>query len=183
MTGLRHSNWLAIVLLAGALCLVAQPSLPAQESGYSLSDGEVDKLRDLAQDPPERLMAFIGFLNQRADRIEKLATGKRMPGREEDLHELMQQMNSIFDDLADNLDEYGKYHRDVRKVLPKLVSAAERWATVLKTPAENQEYSVARKLALESLNDVHDEAAQMIAEQKAWFLAHPPNKPADKKAE
>jgi uncharacterized protein Yka (UPF0111/DUF47 family) len=180
---IRPARLLVAALIGVALCPAIQPPLRAQDAVSALSAGEVDKLRDLAQNPPERLTAFVGFLNQRADRIEKLATGKRMPGREEDLHELMQQMNSILDDLADNLDEYGKYHRDVRKVLPKLVSAAERWATVLKTPAENQEYSVARKLALESLNDVHDEAAQMIAEQKAWFLAHPPNKPADKKAE
>ncbi len=149
----------------------------------SLSDGEVEKLRDLAPDPPERVMAFVGFLNQRASQIEKLSTGKRQPGREEDLHELMEQMTSILDDLADNLDEYSKYHRDIRKVLPKLVSATERWGTVLKSPPENQEYSVTRKLALEWLGDVHDEAAKMIDEQRAWFLAHPPAKEGQKKPE
>jgi hypothetical protein len=154
----------------------AQITLRAQEREPTLSDAEVEKLRELAPDYPERVMAFVGFLNQRADEIDKLTTGKRKPGREEDIHDLMQQMTGILDDLDDNLDEYSKHHNDVRKVLPKLVAATERWGTVLKSPPEDQEYSVQRKLALESLNDVHEAATQMIAEQGAWFKEHPPGK-------
>jgi hypothetical protein len=95
----------------------------------------------------------------------------------------MEQIASILDDLADNLDEYTKYHRDIRKVLPKLVSATERWSTVLHSPPDDSEYDVSRKLALESLKDVHEEAIQLIDEQKTWFQAHPPPKPTDKKPE
>jgi hypothetical protein len=147
----------------------------AQQHDSALSDGEVEKLREVAPFYPERVMAFVGFLNERAERIEKLSSGKRQPGREEDLHELIQQMGSILDDLADNLDEYSKYHRDVRKALPKLVAASERWGTALRSVAEDQEYNVALKLTLESLKDVHEEAVQLVEEQKAWFSAHPPN--------
>jgi hypothetical protein len=89
-------------------------------------------------------------------------------------------MTGILDDLDDNLDEYSKHHNDVRKVLPKLVAATERWGTVLRSPPEDQEYSVQRKLALESLNDVHEAATQMIAEQAAWFKDHPPAKSSGK---
>ncbi len=153
-----------------------QSRLVAQDRGSTLSDGEVEKLRELAPYAPERVLAFVGFINQRADEIDKLTAGKRKPGREEDLHDLMQQITGILDDLDDNLDEYSKHHNDVRKVLPKLVAATERWGTVLKSPAEDQEYSVQRKLALESLNDVHEAATQMIAEQAAWFKDHPPAK-------
>jgi hypothetical protein len=154
----------------------AQCWLSAQDRDPTLSDAEVEKLRELAPEYPERVMAFVGFLNQRAEEIEKLTNGKRKPGREEDIHDLMQQMTGILDDLDDNLDEYSKHHNDVRKVLPKLVAATERWGTVLRSPPEDQEYSVQRKLALESLNDVHQAATEMIAEQAAWFKEHPPAK-------
>ncbi len=164
------------MLLCGMLALPGVFGARAQDRPQALSDGEVEKLRDTAPVAPERVMAFVGFLNQRADRIEKLTEGKRVPGREEDIHELMEQMTSILDDLDDNLDDYSKRHQDIRKVLPKLVAATERWGTVLKTPAEDQRYSVQRKLALESLNDVHESAVKMIEEQKAYFLAHPPGK-------
>ncbi len=170
--------WLALacLLFLGA----AQLRLRAQEREPTLTDAEIDKLRELAPEYPERVMAFVGFLNQRADEIEKLNAGKRKPGREEDIHDLMQQMTGILDDLDDNLDEYSKHHNDVRKVLPKLVAATERWGTVLRSPAEDQQYSVQRKLALESLQDVHQSATEMIAEQAAWFKDHPPPKPSGK---
>jgi hypothetical protein len=168
--------------LACLLCLCAAHSrVRAQEREPTLSDAEVEKLRELAPEYPERVMAFVGFLNQRADEIEKLTNGKRKPGREEDIHDLMQQITGILDDLDDNLDEYSNHHNDIRKVLPKLVAASERWGTVLRSPPENQEYSVQRKLALESLNDVHEAATQMITEQAAWFKDHPPAKLSGKK--
>ena len=173
--------WLRLAVLGSALCCLSPCVLGAQDRASTLSDAEVEKLRALAQDAPERVMAFVGFINQRADEMEKLTAGKRRPGREEDLHDLMAQVAGILDDLDDNLDEYSKHHNDVRKALPKLVSATERWGTVLKTPVDNQAYSVQRKLALESLNDVHEAAVQMIAEQATWFKDHPPSKVVPKR--
>ena len=167
---------LRLALLCGCL-LVSSPTLHAQRE-QALSDGEVEKLRDTAASAPDRVLVFVGFLDQRIDRIAKLTAGKRVPGREDDVHELMEQTTSILDDLEDNLDDYSKRHWDIRKALPKLVAATERWGTELKTPPENEAYSVSRKLALESLADVHEAAVRMIEEQKAWFAAHPPARPA-----
>ncbi len=162
--------------LAACVCAGLDRSLFAQEHESALSDGEVEKLRDTAYFPPERIAAFIGFLDQRTKEIDRLSTGKRRPGREEDIHDQMEQFTSIADDLDDNLEDYGKRHSDIRKVLPRLVAATERWGTALKSPPDNEAYNVSRKLALETLNDVHESAVKMIEEQKAWFLAHPPSK-------
>ncbi len=180
LTALRRKQLLLAALAAFAVIAPTQGWLRGQQQESALSDGEVEKLRETADDAPSRVMAFVEFLNQRADRIEKLTTGKRQPGREEDLHELIQQMTSIFDDLDDNLDDYNKRHWDIRKALPKLLTATERWGTALRTPPEDQEYNVARKLALESLKDVQDSAAQVLEEQKVWFKDHPPGKSKDK---
>ena len=67
--------------LISSLISFANTVVQAQDHGSNLSDAEIDKLRDLAQAPPERLMAFISFINQRVDGVEKLTTGKRNPGR------------------------------------------------------------------------------------------------------
>ncbi len=165
------------MLLAVCLCATLTH---AQQHEPALSDAEVEKLRDTAYFPPERVVAFIDFLDQRTKQIDKLTTGKRQPGREEDIHDLMEQFTSIADDLDDNLDDYGQHHRDIRKVLPKVIAAAERWGTLLRTPPENAAYTLSRKLALETLADVRETATKLIEEQKAWFLAHPP--PKDGKA-
>ena len=155
---------------------VGVPSrLHAQVEEKALSDGEVEKLRDTAYVPPKRVEAFIEFLDQRTKEIDRLSTGKRKPGREEDIHDQMEQWTSIASDLSDNLEDYSKRHKDLRKVLPKLLSAAERWGTALRTPPDDAEYNVSRKLALEALTDIRDTAKELMDEQKAWFLTHPPD--------
>ena len=179
MSSLSHSLRLTrrgMVLCALSACLSPCVALLAQERESALSDGEVEKLRDTAYFPPERVAAFIAFLDQRIREIDRLATGKRRPGREEDIHDQIEQFTSIADDLDDNLEDFGKRHADIRKALPKLVAATERWGTALKSPPDHEAYNISRKLALETLNDVHQSAIAMIEEQKAWFLAHPPPK-------
>jgi hypothetical protein len=166
---------LTALLLLGLLSAIERP-LHAQMAESALSDAEVEKLRDTAYDPPQRVLAFIVMLDDRTKSIDKLMAGKRMPGREQDIHEQMEQFSSIANDLLDNLDEYSHRHRDIRKALPKLSAAIERWGTSLKTPPDDQAYDVSRKLALESLGDLRDTTTQMTEEQKAYFKDHPPAK-------
>ena len=78
--------------------------------------------------------------------------------------------------MSDNLDDYGPRHRDLRKQLPKLLEATDRWATALRSPADSDVYKVSRSLALEGVQDVRDESKKLVEEQKAWFAAHPPTK-------
>ncbi len=160
------------------LCLAGPPASRAQinDRESALSDGEVEKLREAAPLYNDRVLLFTGFLDDRAKAILTLTQGRRKPGREEDLHDLMEQFSSIANDLEDNLDDYGQRHRDIRKALPKLLAATDRWQTALKTPPDNQDYDASRKLALEAVADLHEDVAKLIDEQKAWFLAHPPGK-------
>ncbi len=176
LRGHSASRRAALRLLGAGLLLPLMQPLAAQAHESALSEGEIEKLRDTAYYPPERVLSFIAFLDQRTREIDRLDTGTRRPGREQDIDDQMQQFASIADDLDDNLDEYDKHHRDLRKVLPKLIAATERWGTALKSPPVHPTYTLARKLALESLNDVHQSATELMESQKAWFLAHPPPK-------
>ena len=170
-------SWLALVLMAIAL---GGGVAHAQIQEPALSEAEVEILREKAPVPQERVLAFIGFLEDRTKAIEKLTTLKRRPGRDEDIHDMMEQFTSIANDLQDNLDEYNKRHKDVRKSLLKLQAAMERWATVLKSPPDNEAFNLSRKLALDAILDVRESVKTMIAEQNAWFLAHPPTKEDEK---
>ena len=156
--------------------LLFTPILRAQAHESALSDAEVETLRETAYVASDRVLAFVEFLDERSNSIQQLATKPRRPGREEDIHDLCEQFTSIADELDDNLDDYGPRHRDIRKSLPKLLAATDRWATALKTPADNQAYDVSRKLALEAVRDLRESSTKLIEEQKAWFLAHPPAK-------
>ena len=173
-----------LLLSTAFLCALPHSGFAQQEeqedrsddTRQAMSDAEIEQLRDVAYLPPQRILTFISFLNRRTEAIAKLDSGQRHPGREEDIRDLMNQFTSISDDLDDNLDDYSKRNRDVRKVLPKLLSATERWATMLRTPPEDQRYDVARKLALTSLADVKESAQQLLAAQQTYFREHPPAK-------
>jgi hypothetical protein len=160
-------------------------ALPAhtQRNASALSEGEVEQLRESAYFPNDRVLLFIKLLDTRAKSIQDLYAHPRKPGREQDTHDLLEQFTSIADELADNLDDYGSRHRDVRKALPKLNDAAERWASEIKTPPENEAYSVSRKLALEAVRDLRESATELTSDQKAWFAAHPPTKEDQNKPE
>jgi hypothetical protein len=164
---------LAIVILALTLPLCAQGNDTA------LSEREIEQLRESAYIPNDRILLFIKLLDTRDKAIQDLYAHPRKPGREQDTHDLMEQFTSIADELNDNLDDYGPHHRDIRKSLPKLLDATERWSSNLKQPPENSSYDLARKLALEAIRDIREEATKLIDDQKTWFAAHPPPKEPD----
>jgi hypothetical protein len=161
---------LAFVLLALTL------PIHAQRADSALSEGEIEQLREAAYFPTDRVLVFIKLLDTRNKAIQDLFAHPRKPGREEDTHDLLEQFTSIADELNDNLDDYGPHHRDIRKALPKLLDATERWASNLKQPPNNAAYDLSRKLALEAIRDIREEATHLVEDQKTWFAAHPPAK-------
>ena len=167
---------LVLLLLYGSLEGVR--SL-AQSADNAMSESEIDQLRDAAYVPADRIVVFIKLLDTRAANLQSLVAKPRRPGREEDVHEILQQFASIVDELNDNLDDYGPRHRDLRKQLPKLLEATDRWSTALRSPADSEVYKVSRALALEGVQDARDETKKLIEEQKTWFAAHPPAKETD----
>jgi hypothetical protein len=166
---------LALALILPALFAFAAP-LHAQEEDHVLTDGEVEQLRAAAYVPNDRVLVFIKLLDERNKAIQDLFAHPRNPGREQDTHDLLEQFTAIADELDDNLGDYGPHHRDIRKALPKLLDATERWASNLKSPPDNEVYNVSRKIALEAIHDLREEATQLVEDQKAWFAAHPPTK-------
>ena len=163
------------ILFALVFLALGSP-LHAQSKDNSLSEGEIEQLREAAYYPTDRVLIFIKLLDARTKAIQDLFAHPRKPGREQDTHDLLEQFTSIADELNDNLDDYGPNHRDIRKALPKLIDATERWSSNIKQPPESTVYDLSRKLALESIRDIREEATKLVEDQKTWFAAHPPPK-------
>jgi len=156
--------------------IVLAPCIPAHARDSALSDAEVEKIRDARLDPAACIELFVKFLDLRVQEIQDMYAKPRRPGREEDTRDLLEQFTSIADELGDNLDDYGPRHADLRKALPKIVEGTERWSSAIKSPPEDGTYSIARKLALESIRDIRESATQLTGEQDEWFKLHPPKK-------
>jgi len=166
-----------------ALAVLCAPLLHAQLHPSALSEGEIEQIRECRYVPSDCIVLFVKFLDLRTQEIHDLYAKPRRPGREQDTHDLIEQFTSIADELDDNLDDYGPRHADIRKALPKLLEATERWATALKSPPDDEAYNVSRKIALESIRDLREASTQLIDEQAAWFKAHPPAKQKDQQNE
>ena len=174
MTRMRRlGSCLALLWFASALLV---PSVHAQRNEATLSEGEIEQLRDSAYVANDRVMVFIKLIDTRIKLIEDMYAKPRRPGREQDTHDLFEQFTSLANELSDNLDDYSQRHRDIRKALPKLTEATEHWATAIRSPPEDDSYKVSRKIALESLDDLRQQTKEMVEEQKTWFAAHPPPK-------
>ncbi len=171
------------LLVLSCFLLLPALRLHAQRQDSALTDGEVEKLRDSAYVPADRVLVFIKFLDQRSDAIQDLFAHPRKPGREQDTHDLLEQFTSIASELEDNLDDYGPHHRDLRRSLPKLLAATERWATALRTPPDNENYNVSRRLALEAIRDLRQDTTELIDQQRTYFAAHPEAAKAEKQRE
>lgn len=175
------------LLLSAAMCcalllLASGHPAAAQAAEDTLSQKEVDTLRDAAFVPNERIVAFEQFLNDRSKRIAELVARRR--GHTDyggDMHDVLDQFGQIADELNDNLDEYARQHRDVRKALPRLLEAVDRWSATLQQPADSEAYNVVRKFAIDNLKDTHDIAQQLQTELPAYFKAHPEAEKEEKK--
>jgi hypothetical protein len=164
--------------IARAICilLVFVPGVRVHaqdDDDSSMSQKEIESLRDAAYIPNDRVMTFMKILDDREHEISDLLAKPRRPGFNQDMHDVIEQFSAIADEFNDNLDEYQNKHRDIRKALPKLVSAIERWSTTLRAPADDEAYNVVRKMALDSLKDMRDTATTMETEQAEYFKAHP----------
>jgi hypothetical protein len=176
VSAITHRRNLSLLLVSLAVLPFFAHPLPAQFRESALSEAEVEQIRDARYVPSDCILLFAKFLDLRTQKLQDLYSKPRRPGREEDTRELLTQFTSIADELADNLDDYGPRHSDMRKALPKIIEATERWSSALKSPPSNATYDVARRIALESIRDLRESATDLVADQTTWFKAHPPVK-------
>jgi len=161
------------VFVLAALACASVPMAVAQSKDDALSQNEIEELRDAAFVPADRIQAYEKILDTRERTIEELLAKPRHVTFGEDMHDAMDQFGAIADEMNDNLDELNAQHRDLRKVLPKLVKATERWTTVLRAPGEDDAYKVVRRIALDAVKDTHDMALEMESSEEAYFKVHP----------
>jgi uncharacterized protein YukE len=104
-----------------------------------LTETEADQIRDAKQEPEKRLKLYIKFTDQRFDSLEQLrADPKQAQGRGNKVHDLLQDLTSLFDEIGSNLDAYGTQTLDkdqqkqFHKGTKELVSATARWTDKLR---------------------------------------------------
>ena len=138
----------------------------------SLTEAETEQVREASIFPDERVKLFTKFLEDRAEKIKSLTNRPRSAQRVLKLDDSLQDFTALMDETGSNLDQYSDRHSDIRKALKALTDATPRWLTILRVlPGENG-FDLARKEAIESGEELADQATRLLHEQNDYFATH-----------
>ncbi len=153
--------------------LLATFSLFAQsDKREPLTEVQIEKIREAGIDPNERVKLYTQFLNERSDTIKGLTSRAKTPARAHRLDEELQDFTALMDELGTNLDVYSERHADIRKSLQPLTEATKHWQAIVRTLAGESGFELSRKEAIESGEDLADQATRLLREQTDYFNLH-----------
>jgi regulator of replication initiation timing len=173
----------APVVLLALLSFV--PLVASQSRRDPLTEKEVDQLRETAQEPEKRLKLMVDFTRQRLQSIEQLRSDTKAKDRGQKIHDLLEDVTSMVDELDDNIDDYSQRGADLRKPLKQIVEldtelqiqlrqlrdAASDPKVDAKTSEEIDQYKFALQDATSSVNTSADSARKELEAQNTKFAA------------
>lgn len=154
-------------LLTGSLALPAQHVRTAH-----LSPTEIEEVRESAVYPVERVKLYTKYLEERAAKIKDLTGRPKSGARVLKLDDALQDFTALMDETGSNLDQYSDRHSDIRKALKPLTEAAPKWLNILRTLPGESGFDLARKEAIESGEELADQAVRLLKEQDDYFATH-----------
>ena len=157
------------------LCLLIWPGerLYAQHvRKAALTETEVEQVREASIFPDERVKLYTKFLEERAGKIKDLTGRPRSSQRVLKLDDVLQDFTALMDEMGSNLDQYSDRHSDIRKSLKSLNELTPRWLNILRALPGESGFDLARKEAIESGEELADQATRLLHEQDDYFATH-----------
>jgi hypothetical protein len=156
-----------------ACLLLAAPAAPAQlDKREPLTEAQIEKIREAGIYPDDRVKLYTQFLDEHADVIKGLTNRAKSESRSRRLDDELQDLTALMDEFGSNLDVYSDRHADIRKSLKPLPAAVQRWLSILHALAGEPDFDLARKEAIESGEDLADQATRLLDEQTEYFKLH-----------
>jgi len=146
--------------------------LAQKEKREPLTGAQIEQIREAGIDPDERISLYTRFVSEHADTIKGLTSRAKSAGRAQRLDGELQDLTALMDEMGSNLDVYSERKADMRKALKNLNDAAPRWLGILRALAGEPGFELARKEAIESGEDLADQAKRLLTEQTDYFNAH-----------
>jgi hypothetical protein len=166
---MRPFRCTAAILLCS---LFAAPIHAQKEKREPLSEDQIEQIREAGVDPDVRVALYTKFINERADNLKVLTNRVKSPARSHRLDGDLQDLTALMDEFGANLDVYSDRHADIRKSLKPLPDATHRWLGILRALAGEPGFDLARKEAIESGEDLADQATRLLTEQTEYFKLH-----------
>ena len=181
-TALASLRMLRILLVTFLVLTSLVPLAAAQDKNDPLTGAEVEKLREVADEPIERVKLFMTFIAQRTDAIAEMVGDTRIQNKPPKIRRLLQEYTYLVDELQDNLDNYDETHADIRKALKDLIPASKKWLdTVNKPPPDPGALRLPPKTAADAAQSLVDQATQLQTDQEKFFAEQKKQKKEEEK--
>lgn len=154
-----------------AVCC-ATTAAAQKEKREPLTSAQIEEIREAGIDPDGRVSLYTKFINEHAETIKGLTSRGKSAGRAQRLDGELLDLTALMDELGSNLDVYSDRKADIRKALKDLSETAPRWLGILRTLAGEPGFELSRKEAIESGEDLADQAKRLLTEQTDYFNAH-----------
>jgi hypothetical protein len=171
---------LRAALLFAAVFLVIAPIGHAQRAKDPLTRDQEEQVRNVADQPNERVKLFITFIEERTAAIHHSVVRPETQHPSVEIHDELAAFTSLVDELQDNLDAYDESHSDIRKSLKFLLEHMAKWPAALQEPPSSPEYDFARKSASDAVDNTKQAATELLKSQEEYFAKHKPEKGAKK---
>jgi hypothetical protein len=160
--------------LAGILfCLLfAAPLFAQKDKPEPLTEAQIEEIREAGIAPNERVSLYTKYTSEHADTIKGLTNRAKSLARAKRIDEELQNLTALMDEFGSNLDVFSERHADIRKSLKPLTEATDRWLGILRALPGEPSFDEARKEAIESGEDLADQAKRLLAEQTDYFNLH-----------
>lgn len=166
---MRPFHRVSVLLACVAFCQIV---FAQKEKREPLTGPEIEQIREAGIYPADRIALYTKFLNEHADTIKKLTDRAKSNARSQRLDGELQDFTALMDELGSNLDVYSERKADLRKGLKPLTESTPRWLGILRALAGEPGFDLARKEAIESGEDLADEAKRLLTEQTDYFAQH-----------
>ncbi|MGA7341868.1 MAG: hypothetical protein WBE72_03335 [Terracidiphilus sp.] len=160
--------------------LLTAPACGQKTKPEPLTDAQQEQIAEAGIDPVARVDLYVKFLNERADSIKGLIPRAHSANRSARIDSELQDFTALMDELGDNLDVYSDRKADIRKSLKPLNESIQRWQSLLNGLPSESGFELSRRDAIESSNDLADQAKQLTADQTAYFALHKDEKGQDR---
>lgn len=154
------------------LLLVAGPLYAQRQVRDPLTPAQAEEIAKAGIDPNQRVHLYTKYLDEHAESIKALAKRADTPARNNQMASDLEDIANLMDELGSNLDVYSDRKADIRKALKPLNEAIRRWQGLLNGLPSESAFDLARTDALDSSNDLADEAKQMAQDQDQYFAEH-----------
>jgi hypothetical protein len=166
---MRASRCFSLIL---ASLLSTAPLLAQQNQRQTLTQAQVEQIREAGIDPDLRIHLYTKFVGEHIDAIESLTKRGHSAARARRLDNELQDLSALMDELGSNLDQYGDRKADLRKSLKQLTEATPHWLAILTALPPEPGFNLSLEDATDSEKDLADEAKQMYTDQVAYFNLH-----------